>query len=113
MRSSPWTTWAPVRAAISAPSVVLPDPAGPSTHTSRPGPSVAGLDEASATTRSATSEGEPVPTVGLDLLDEAGTGQQLHRVRVLEGLAGLGVPEPHEVAHGQQRRGVAGQRGLH
>ena len=47
--SSQWTTTAPSTDAPIAPaSVVLPDPAGPSTHTSRPGPSVGGA----ASTRS-------------------------------------------------------------
>src|SRR3954453_8482428 len=94
IRSSMWTTWAPVRSATAAPSVVLPDPAGPSTATSRPAPTVGARDAASATTSRAVSEGEAVATVGEDLLGEPGAGEQLDGVGVLEQLAGLGVAEP-------------------
>ena len=39
-----WTTGAPDSDATSSARVVLPDPAGPSTHTSRPVPKVGGRD---------------------------------------------------------------------
>ncbi|MDX6360988.1 MAG: hypothetical protein QOH37_4042, partial [Nocardioidaceae bacterium] len=47
-----------------------------------------------------------VATVGPDLLGEPGAGEQLDGVGVLERFAGLGVPEPHQVADREQRGGV-------
>src|SRR6188768_3296654 len=101
-----WTTRAPGRRpATEAASVVLPDPAGPSTHTSRPSPSVGGRSSASASTTAAASgvatfgsEGEAMAAVRRDGVDEGAPVEQLDSCRVLERLAGLRVPEPHEVA---------------
>jgi hypothetical protein len=53
-----------------------------------------------------------VAAVGLDPVDERDAGQQVDVVGVLEDLAGLRVPEPHQVADGQPGRPRAGQRGL-
>ena len=42
--------------------------------------------------------------VGEGPVDEPRAGEQLHRAGVLERLAGLGVPEPDQVAHTEQQR---------
>ena len=108
---------APASEAISAARVVLPDPAGPSTQISLPLPSVGGRDRASSRTSLGVAHGRvtsvPAAPVRRHLVDERVTGQQSHGVGVLEQLAGLRVPEPHQVADPQQRRRVPGQRGLH
>ncbi len=61
-------------------SVVLPEPAGPSTHSSRPAPSVAGRDRASASTvehEPLASEGVSVAAIGRHHVDEGAPGEQV------------------------------------
>src|SRR6188474_2737614 len=108
------------RAATAAASVVLPEPAGPSTQTSRPSPRVGGRASRSDTTTDAAScgprtgsEGQAMAAVRRDRLDEPVPVEQLDGVRVLERLAGLRVPEPHQVADPERRGRVPGQGGLH
>src|SRR6478735_10222633 len=101
-----WTTRVPGRsAATAAASVVLPEPAGPSTQTSRPAPSVGARRSATSISRAAASwmlltrsEREAVAAVGRHRLDDPVAGQQVGGAGVLEQLTGLGVPEPHQVA---------------
>ena len=54
------TTGAPVRRPISSARVVLPDPAGPSMHSSRPRPEGRRRSSTSSSTRSALAAGHPV-----------------------------------------------------
>ena len=108
VQSSMCTTSALVSVADArAASVVLPDPAGPSTHTSRPAPSVGGAAEHELERRRRRpscpgSPGVAGAAVGRHRLDDLVAAQQVHDVDVLGDLAGLGVPEPHQLAD-QQR----------
>ena len=119
--SSQWTTTTSSAAASSASaSVVLPEPAGPSMQTSRPGPErrrrragPARARQLAATWGQTDVRRQVAAAVGRDHLGDRLAADQVHVADVLEQLARLGVPEPHQVADPQQRGGVPGQRGLH